>query len=299
MRTNRALALLSPLVLCLSTACEHNDQTMPIPGISTPRPADTTSMTTSRPQPASPRTDADPAEALLWATDQMQLPDVQRIAVRGLEEQLQASRKQTMIAFEAMRHDVAQQVRAGTIDPAQAQTDESMAVTALQTHVAKEADILNGLHGELDASQRTSAVAAVRAKQSGRTEAQGGAGGAPSTTTGEDVARGRVDRLTRDLGLDAAQVQQLESVMGGQSATRMMDAEERERRLETILSGFESGTFDARSLLPPATQIADMVRQRTDREVALLTKLVPILRPDQREKLAASIESRGVRDQDD
>jgi hypothetical protein len=79
----------------------------------------------------------------------------------------------------------------------------------------------------------------------------------------------------------------------------MMDAEEQQRRLDTILSGFASDTFDARSVLPAAAQIADMVRQHTDREVAWLTKLVPILRPDQREKLAASIESRGVRGQDD
>ncbi len=42
-----------------------------------------------------------------------------------------------------------------------------------------------------------------------------------------------------------------------------------------------------------------VVRQRADREVALLTKLVPILRPDQREKLAASIETLGVRGRGD
>jgi len=233
----------------------------------------------------------DPAGALLWAADQMQLPEMQRTNIRALEDQLVASRKQTLDAFEGIHADLAAQIRAGSMNPTKIQSDEGAAVSAVQSHMSKEADILNSLHGALDGTQRRAAVAAVRARMSGRTEAQGGTP-AGEQMSEQDMANKKLEHLTRQLDLDATQQQQVATMLASQQKPQGMTTmmEERQRRMDAIMTGFESDSFDARTLMPPAAAISDMVQMTTNRHVGFMQKLVPILRPEQREKLAMMIE---------
>ena len=192
MRTIRIIVL-SPVVLsCLALACAKSEP-MPAPGVSAPQA--TMVPSSPRPQAEHVRGGGDPAEALLWATDQIQLPDLQRTTVRSLEDQLSDNQKDTVAAFTAMRRDLAAQVRAGSVDATRVQSDETAAISALQAHVAKEADILNNLHNALDDAQRRAAVAAVRAKESGRTEAKAGTAQAPAMPS-DDMTHATIDRLT-------------------------------------------------------------------------------------------------------
>jgi Spy/CpxP family protein refolding chaperone len=302
MQSIRAVALLSPLALSFILACgsENKNQAMTTPGVSPPtanvQPTPSGVMA-QQPQQRMMVPGSDPAGALLWAADQMQLPEMQRTSIRGLEDQLVASRKQTMNAFEGIHADLAAQIRAGSMNPTKIQSDEGAAVSAVQSHMSKEADILNGLHGVLDGTQRRAAVAAVRARMSGRTEAQAGTAAQGGTSGGEtmsdqDMANKKLEHLTRKLDLDANQQQQVGAIIAQEQRPEGMSTmmEERQRRMDAILAGFESDSFDARTLMPPASAIGDMVQMTTNRHVDFLTKIVPILRPEQREKLAMTIE---------
>jgi hypothetical protein len=70
--------------------------------------------------------------------------------------------------------------------------------------------------------------------------------------------------------------------------------DERKRRMDLLLRAFENDPFDVRTAVPaPSSPPADMIREGIEREAAFLSKLLSILRPDQREKLASRIESGG------
>lgn len=61
--------------------------------------------------------------------------------------------------------------------------------------------------------------------------------------------------------------------------------------MDAILDGFAGGRFEGWTTVPsPLAPPAEAFRQRIDREVGDLARLVPALRPDQRERLAATIE---------
>jgi Spy/CpxP family protein refolding chaperone len=221
---------------------------------------------------------------MLEATRGLALSETQKNTLRPFEQRLLASNKSIGAAFNTVRQDLAAQVRAGAIDRTQVQADESVMTSALQAHVAEEADTLNALHATLDPSQRTAVVAAVRAEPPGQTEKQ-----APMTS--ED-SPSRLERLTRELDLDATQRQQVGTLLGAQPPATPYQREGRREQLDALLTAFESDSFDARTVLqasPPSP--AAMVHDRIQRKAAFLSQLLPILRPDQRSKLAASIET--------
>jgi len=161
MRLAQSIALLFLFAMGLPLACSHGGD-----GAS-PGPTTATAATAAAPRPsvsAEARMQrgehgADPTNALLQATTELKLTDAQKSTIHALEEQLESNEKDTGAAFEALRADLAAQVRAGTMDKAKVQADESAALSALQAHIAKEADTLNGLHAALDSSQRKAAAA--------------------------------------------------------------------------------------------------------------------------------------------
>jgi Spy/CpxP family protein refolding chaperone len=255
----------------------------------------------AQPQTTAPRAGTamaeheDPAEVLFWATDRLQMPASQRTAVTGFEDTLRENQNETTTAFGSMFRAIANQVRAGSIDPSRIEAEESAAISALQVHVSKEADALNGLHGELDAGQRATVVSMAQSRESGRTEAQPGTGAAAGMPSAESERR-KLDAMTRMLSLDTTQQQQIFSIMQAQAPAANM-AQERRQRMERVVDGFQAVSFDARTLLPTPAQLGDMVRQGIQRHLAFLNQVLLVLRPDQREKLAASIESGGMHDQ--
>ena len=104
------------------------------------------------------------------------------------------------------------------------------------------------------------------------------------------MAKRKLDRMTSDLALDADQRQQVAKWLSEQSGSMRPMYEERRKRRDALFSAFESSTFNATALAPP--NLGAEVRTHIDQHVAFLSKLLPILRPDQREKLASMIETR-------
>jgi hypothetical protein len=228
----------------------------------------------------------DPARALVDAAHGLALTDSQKSTLSTLDLKLGASKKAIGQSFQTLHMDLANQVRMGTIDTAKLQPDESVVVSALQTHMTQAADVLDQLHAALEAPQRAAAVAAVRAESSGRTEAQAGASNMNDSS--------RLERLTSELGLDAEQQRQVAAWLSASPAPAGQSPEGHGQRLEAVLTAFGGDSFDAKTTLQSASAPpAAMIRQHIERKTAFLSQLVPILRPDQREKLASEIETHG------
>src|SRR5262249_36924138 len=99
----------------------------------------------------------------------------------------------------------------------------------------------------------------------------------------------RVERLTKALDLDGAQQTSVQAIVASMPQPTEIH-EQWKKQWDALLAAFESETFDAKKLdaFKPAEAKA---RVGIDREVQLLAQLVPILRPEQRDVLAARLES--------
>ena len=232
---------------------------------------------------------------LFLATNEVPLTDAERASVDDLETPLRSDDGALHAAMGAFRATVLAGVKAGRIDLAQVGFAEAAVDEALSDHRRDERAALDALYALLDSKQRAAVVAAARARQAERDapfaywvtvkEADGGA---------LDWGKRRLDRLTASLSLDARQQGQVGLLLAAvddppDAAGMRSRLEIRTRRQEALLEAFSSDTFEARSadltLLPGRAAHAPM-----DHLVALLARLLPILRPAQRDRLAASLD---------
>lgn len=156
----------------------------------------------------------------------------------------------------------------------------------------KEIAALNGLYGALDATQRKAVVTSIRAKQAKRDERLAAMKGGALDAGGPDGGRPnqskiRIDRLTRGLELDADQQKKVEALAPKEDAKLPDMQAEMKKRTETLLTAFEKDGFDAKkadAFDPKKTRAA------MEDETKLLTQILPVLKPEQREKLAVKME---------
>jgi Spy/CpxP family protein refolding chaperone len=235
------------------------------------------------------------ASGLFRATNDLTLTDTQKDSLAKLEATLKADDDGIRTAMKAFRADLLAGVKAGKLDTAKMTADDAVVDKAIADHQDKEATALNSLHTLLDPAQRTAAVAAVRAKQAdheahmaGWMKDKDGDGGPP------DWGKKRLDKLTADLTLDAGQQKQVTAILtkaaDPPNAAGMQSRwDDHKKRIDALLTSFAGDTFDAKkadlTILPGKTAHDPM-----DHMVAFFTQLLPILHPDQRDKLAASMD---------
>lgn len=218
------------------------------------------------------------------AHDLPSLTDAQKTTIDGLEGQLydrDPAPRQAMKAFSA---NLAAQVRAGKIDPAKLKPDQDVYETATKGIVEKQAKALGGLHDALDATQRKAVVDAARARSAAHEAkmAEHDAG------VGEFTAR-KLQRMTAELGLDAAQQKSVGALIAKEATGTGIDAmrDDLKKQVEATLTGFETDSFDPQKTF---AQTMSMAKAGMEKQVVFVTQLLPILRPEQREKLALSTE---------
>ncbi|HQP36930.1 MAG TPA: hypothetical protein PLI95_17220 [Polyangiaceae bacterium] len=257
------------------------------------------------------------AMMLLRMAREIELREAQKVAVEDIQKSLRTDDAPPGGDFKAIHAVMVAGVRAGKIDNAKLDALRAEAEKAAEARRDKENGALQRLHAALDAAQRKALVAAVRAKQTERKERgprpmRGGppapsasgaapsasapaaapppAGSAPAMTPVEWQKR-RLEKLTKDLGLDADQQKKVDALLAkaAPKPPEMNAArEEQKKRAEALLAAFEQDVFDAKKLeqpTPPAKKDGAM-----SLHTQLLNDLLPILKPEQREKLAASME---------
>lgn len=185
--------------------------------------------------------------------------------------------------MKAYHDELVTQVKAGKIETAKLDPLKAAAEKAMITHRDKELDALNGLHALLKAPQRTALVAALKAKE-GKGPMMGPKGG-PGGKMGHDPKE-KVAHMTKELGLDDAQAKKVEAILPKEDA-KAHDPEAWKKKMEAVNTAFEKEGFDAKKQelftgKGPGAAHGGM-------DSAFLDKLLPILKPEQREKLAANM----------
>jgi Spy/CpxP family protein refolding chaperone len=235
------------------------------------------------------------ANGLFRAAHELDLTDDSKVSLDTIEATLKADDEGVRTAMKAFRADLVSGVRVGRLDTAKLTADNVLVDRAIADHQAKEAASLDSLHALLDKAQRTTLVASVRTRQAEREArtanwmlAKESDGGTP------DWAKRRVDKLTADLGLDADQQRQVATILVRASDPPSADGmksrwDDMKKRMDALLTAFASDTFDAKTtdltIMPGKTAHDSM-----DHMVAFFSKLLPILHPDQRDKLATGLD---------
>ena len=228
------------------------------------------------------------------AADPLDLTTSQRTTIEGLEQPLRGAAPERS-AREALRSDLASGIRAGAIDRAKIAADEAVIERALVADKDARVAALDGLHRVLDTAQRQAVADDVRQSvmqavpHPGALDA-GDAGAARWSTL-------RLERLAKHLELDPSQQEQVAALFSKDdhpfSPAHQEARDAARKRLDTMLTAFEQDSFDAGAALQmpgDAGRSGQPGRAWLDRESTLLERLLPILRPEQREKLAAYVE---------
>jgi Spy/CpxP family protein refolding chaperone len=292
--------VLLPLLALAPLACDNASS-----GGSTPAPS---AAATSTPQSASAAVTAapsasaavehkrdehgrrDPTEMLLHAARDLTLTDAEKASIDKIEGTLKTSEQGMGAAFKSAHDDLVGFIKTGKVDNAKVQADDAALEKAMGSHHDDEATAMNSLYAALDPAQRKTLVANIRAKQAAHEQKEGeheheawDAGG-PA-----DFAKRKVDHLTKELSLDATQQKQLTTALAKLAPPSPKDMEahkaDMKKHMDALLTGFEGDGFDAKKIdtgMKPA-----MVHEMVDHQVALLAQLLPILKQDQRDTLAA------------
>jgi len=197
----------------------------------------------------------------------------------------------TRDATKDLHAELVSEIKAGKIEPAKLEPKyQAIEKIAAGDH-DKEAASLNALYAALDTTQRKAVVASVRATQTTREEARAAHtkdGGAPDGGAMAGAGKRGLERLTRGLELDADQQKKVDALSPKDDPKSNLDPAELKKHLETLLTAFEKdGGFDAKKV---DGYDAKRPRLALEGETKLVTQLLPILKPEQREKLAAKME---------
>lgn len=195
--------------------------------------------------------------------------------------------------FKDFQTELLTQVKAGKIEQAKLDPKMKAIDTAMQARLDGEADNLTKLHDLLTPPQRkalTAAVSAKQAKMEQRFMEMKDAGVKPPKPA--DVTRLKVTRITNDLGLDATQDKAMDDVVAkiAPKAETPGDARtEWKQQAAALSAAFEKDAFDAKKqeFFSKANKKG---HEGLQDQIDLLTLVVPVLKPEQREKLAAKLE---------
>jgi hypothetical protein len=231
---------------------------------------------------------------LFRATKDLTLTADQQTKVDSLKESLRDRDTGPQDAIKALGADLASEVRAGKMDTAKLKGDETALDAAMTTMHDKQAKVLDGLHGVLDAGQRKTVVDSVRARWAARDKGDAGAAAAAAGADAgaPDWSKKRLDRMTADLALDATQQTQVAALVAKQNSAAAMKAmhDTIKAQMDALLTAFQGDTFDAAKALPTSMG-GKTPHDMADRRITFLTQLVAILHPDQRDKLATQMET--------
>jgi hypothetical protein len=236
-----------------------------------------------------------PAAPFLYAAQRVTLTASQSSSLAAVEAALDADENVVHVAMTAFHADLVAGVKADAIDMAKLAADGTIVESAVAEHRARQAAALVSLHDLLDPTQRSALVAAARAKQAEHEAhvAEWKAKGAPGAHA--DLQKRRLDKLTADLALDAAQQQKVATLLAEAKEPphdRTMDSrrEEMKQHEDALLTEFAGDMFDAAKVQPKAPpEVAP--RPMTEHLVSFVSKMLPLLRPDQRKKFALNLKT--------
>lgn len=174
-------------------------------------------------------------------------------------------------------------IKAGKIEAAKLEPKYAALEKLMKAQREKEDEGLNALHAALTPPQRKTLVEQVKKKHA-EMEERMAKREANAKEKADERAKKHVARLTADLGLDADQQKKVDAIAppppGG-------DRADNKKRTEAILAAFDKDTFDAKKA---DAFDAKKARAPLEAQAKLVGQILAVLKPEQREKLAAAME---------
>jgi Spy/CpxP family protein refolding chaperone len=282
MKPHRAVPFALTLAAALSLGCKDESATPPV--------ATATATATAAAAPSSAPNAARQAEpvkeawrkrrrgsvawSFLQAAHSVDLNEEQKAPLDKIAEQLHEGNVGARAEMKAYHAELVAQVRAGKVDAAKLAPLAAAVEKAQQARKEKDDAALDATWALLDAAQRKAVAARARV---------GGHDG-DAMRRGGDAGKRRLDQLTKQLDLDAAQGKKVEAVLEKEPPADAL-RDEQEKRLEAVAAAFEGDAFDAKKLAAAAGAGEGLKRQ-----AQFAGALLPVLKPEQREKLASSMD---------
>ncbi len=195
--------------------------------------------------------------------------------------------------MKALHAGVIAGIKAGKIDVAKHDADLAAAEKAMKAMKEKEAETLNSLHAALKPEQRKAVVAEVRdkmAKRAAKWKDKDKDGDGKPDMKMKGGPGGHHGFMTKDLGLDDAQQKKADAIFAKKDPKAMPDMDAMKKRMDAFLDAFEKDGFDAKKLDPAEDKMPFM---RGPHDPKAMNEFLAILKPEQREKLAAKMEKMG------
>jgi hypothetical protein len=206
---------------------------------------------------------------------QLSLTTVQHDELDAMSAELDNSQSQLISALETLKDELVHGIRAGHLATDRLRADEAAIDASLRARHDIEADVLNDLHAMLDVGRRQALADWVAATGQPQPD---GLGGDEWVWTPPSLYH-----LSGALSLDDRQREKVAALLAKNTGA----ASNARTARRALLTAFASTQFDAHAALRfEAPDLGTVLRAR----VALLAQLLPLLRPDQRGKLAALIE---------
>lgn len=223
------------------------------------------------------------------AAEDLDLTSAQHETIAKLEPRLHADDSERA-AGEALRTDLAAGIRAGSIDRAKIAADQAALDKIVLADREARVAALDGLHDALSPADRKAVASDVRVSDGAREPRRNPP---DMDDAGASLWTGRrLQRLTLELDLDPSQQKDVAALLSKDG--RPDSPPHREGRdagkghLDALLDAFEQDSFDAGALFRAIGDAGPATRGWVDHELAFLDRLLPILKPAQRDKLAVS-----------
>lgn len=236
------------------------------------------------------------AGAMYAAAAELELPADKKAALDKLDDGLGGGDPADPEASKALNAAMTEGVKAGKVELAK--LEPSLAELDKAAAARKDAEIkaLDALHEELDAAQRKALVESVkkrRAEREARFKDRGKP--EPDKARDEERAKRRLERLSGELGLDADQQKKVEPILakhdpGREGPKAGGGRDEMQKRMDALLAAFEKDTFSAAKLDFGAD--AKRYREMAKKQAEYLNALLAVIKPEQRDKLAATLADR-------
>jgi Spy/CpxP family protein refolding chaperone len=154
------------------------------------------------------------ASALFHDAHDLDLTPQEQDGLQPIEGTLKGDDDAVRTAMRAFRTDLSAGLKAGKLDTAKLTADDAVVDKAMAEHAANEGAALDQLHALLTPAQRSTLVTSIQTRQNEREtrmmawlKTKEADGGAP------DWSKRRLDRLTAQLTLDAAQQKQVAAIL--------------------------------------------------------------------------------------
>lgn len=237
--------------------------------------------------------------AIFRAASQMELSDEQKAKIEAIATELREAEKNDAAdgggarkEMKALHETLVAGVKAGKIDASKLEPHYANLEKEAKERAERDVEGLGKLHAVLEPEQRKKLAEQVKKQEDERSErakkqeaamaerADGGARPSPQ--------RRRYERYGRDLDLDADQKKKLEAIIPADDPKVVIAMrEDTKKRVDATVAAFEKDAWDGKSVPSPDIK---QVRRPMDDQVKFFNALIPILKPEQREKLATRLE---------